>query len=361
MAYVLYENLGGPDDVLSKIRDFLLSKDFTILNNCTADLDINGSGSSDGKVLAVKKNDIYAVFRSANGKVIFDSQQNSQQAYGIGLIGATNYTVNPPSGKWFDQPNATVNNAQQVIGAGIPVKQNENYRLWCNYAVDAKNSTYMVMISLELQKGLFQHLAFGETQKVGAWTGGMLVSGSKNSYTMFPTGWSVDELFAGSNHLFGMSANPSTFLRIDVDAAPLRLKPVLWAAAGPASGVCSTGKILATPLTNLDAFSAGWFPKVPHYAYLQSQSVGDYGRNVNTANCISVNLPIVLYIQRDPDSLMNFSQVGYVSTLYSISMRNVASTSCYEIAYPKSGNLHQVFPHVKRAGMFGYDGLSIMQ
>ncbi len=358
MAYTVYEKLGGPNDVLEKIRDFLVDKGFTVLNNCTSDLDINGSGISDGNVLVVKKNDLYAVFRSANGKVIFANQQNSNQSYGIGLTCATNYTVNPPSGKWFDQPNVVVNTAQSPIGVGIPVKQSDNYRLYCNYVDDP---AIMVVLSLELEKGIFQHLAFGETQKVGTWNGGTIFSGSKNSYNMFPTSWDVEQIAAGSNHLFGMSSNPSTFLRIDVDAAPLRQNPVFWATAGPAAGTCSTGKILGTPLTNLDSLGASWFPKVPHYAYLQSQTVSDYGRNVNTLNCISVNLPIALYIQRDPDSLMNFSQVGYVPAVYAISMRNIAPASCYEISYPKSGNLHQVFPHVKRAGMFGYDGISIMQ
>lgn len=358
MAYQMYENLGGPNDVLEKMRDFLVGEGFTILNNCTPDLDIFGSGQSDGNVLAVNKRDVYAIFRSANGKVIFEDQANSNNAYGIGLACADNYTANPPSGQWFEQPNSIVNTAQKQIGAGIPVKQSGNYRLYCNHTDD---TAMMAVFTLEIEPGLFQHLAFGETQKVGAWSGGAIFSGSKSSYSMFPPGWGADQIANGSNHLFGMSADASTFLRIDVDAAPLRQNPVLWAAAGPANGNCGTGKILASSLTNLNALGAAWFPKVPHYGYLQSQTVSDYGRNVNTLNCISVNLPLALYVQRDPDSLMNFSQVGYVPGVYSISMRNVAPAGVYEISYPKSGNLHQVFPHVKRAGMFGYDGISIMQ
>lgn len=358
MAYQMYENLGGPNDVLEKIRDFLVGKGFTVLNNCTADLDIFGGGAADGIVLAVKKRDVYAIFRTANGIVIFEDQINSGNAFGIGLTCATNYTANPPSGQWFDQPNVVVNTAQKAIGAGIPAKQAGNYRLYCNYTDDP---AMMAVFTLEIEPGLFQHLAFGETQKVGAWGGGTIFSGSRSSYSMFPIGWGVDQLANGSNHLFGMSADASTFLRIDVDAAPLRQNPVLWAAAGPANGNCGTGKILASSLTNLNAIGSGWFPRVPHYGYLQSQTETDYGRNVNTLNCISVNLPLALYVQRDPDSLMNFSQVGYVPGVYSISMRNVAPASVYEISYPRSGNLHQVFPHVKRAGMFGYDGISIMQ
>lgn len=354
MAYKLYENLGGPNDVLEKIRDFLTEHAWEILNNCTDDLDITGAGTYDGKVLAVHKGDVYIIMRSANGKIIFDEQNNSANAYGIGIVGATNYTVSPPSGYWFDQPNATRNTSQKVIGAGIPAKKDANYRLYCNYISDPAD---MVIVTLELEQGLFQHMAFGTTQKVGAWTGGILYSASKSSKSIFPAGWTAEQIAFGSNHLFGTSDDPSTYLRIDVDAAPLRQNPVLWAAAGPSI----TGKILGSTLTNIQHINESWFPKIPHFAYLQSQTGDDYGRNVNTLNCISVNMPIALFIQRDPDSLLNYSQVGYVPGIYFISMRNVASASTYEISYPKSGNLHQAFPFVKRGGMFGYDGISIMQ
>lgn len=358
MAYKVYNNVGGPNDVLTKIRDFLVDNSWTILNNCTPDLDIFGSGTRDGLVLAAKINDVYAVFRSANGKLIFSNQQNSLNAYGIGLTCPTNYTVAPPSGIWHDQPNVVVNTAQQVIGAGIPVNPAGNYRLFCNY-VDKPN--VMAVFSLEILPGVFQHLAVGEVQKVGAWGGGTIFSGSKNSYTMFTAQWSPVEISKDSNHLFGVAQNPSTFCRVDVDAAPLRPSPVLWVAAGPATATCGTGKILGSTVVNIDCISQGWFPKVPHYAYLQSQTASDYGRNVNTLNCISVNMPIALFVQRDPDSLNNYSQIGYVPSVYSISMRNVAPCSVYEISYPKSGNLHQALPVVERAGLFGYDGISIQQ
>lgn len=358
MAYTLYEKLNGPNDVLGKMRDFLVNNGWSILNNCTPDLDIFGSGTADGQVLAAKIKEVYVIFRSANGKIIFEDQQNSNNAFGIGVTCATNYTANPPSGKWFDQPNVVRNTAQKVVGAGIPVRAAENYRLYCNHITDP---LVMTVFSLELEPGLFQHLAVGEVQKVGTWGGGTVFSGTKSSYNMFPAGWDADQLANGSNHLFGSSNNPSTFCRVDVDAAPLRQNPILWGAAGPVSAVCGTGKILGSTITNIECVGAAWFPKIPHYAYLESQSGSDYGRNVNTLNCISVNMPIALFIQRDPDALMNFSQIGYVTGIYFISMRNVAPASVYEISYPKSGNLHQTFPNVKRAGLFGYDGVSVVQ
>ena len=363
MAYQLYSNLAGPDDVLTKMRDFAVANGWTALENLTQDLALDGLGSYDGRRLTLKNGDIYANFRSANGKAIFATQNNATTdlAHGIGLVCSTNYTSTPPSGKWYDQPNATKHVNQEIIGVGIPVNAASNLNLYCNAISDP---AVLLIFSLEITKGIFQHLAVAATQKVGAWTGGMIYSGSRNSINMFPSAWDAITIESESNHLFGMSAKASTFLRCDIDAAPLRLNSVLWASAGPDSTSLisgCTGKILATPVCNISTLNESWFPKIPHYGYLQSQDSKDVGRNANTLNCISVNLPIALYVQRDPDALRNYSQVGYVPGLDAISIRNAAAGQTYEISYPNSDNLYQVFPHVKRGGGFGYDGISIKQ
>lgn len=364
MAYQKYENPGGPNDILGKIRDFCLANGWTILENCTADLAIDGSGVSDGQRLAIQKGSVFAVLRSANGRAIFKTQNNATaaQAYGIGVTCAASYSANPPSGYWYDQSNAIKLAAtQEVIGAGIPVKNDANYALHCNVVSDPAD---MLIFSLELEEGYFQHLAIGNTQAVGNWTGGALLSGSRNSVNMFSASWDMATIEADSNHLFGMSAKASTFLRCDIDAAPERSPAVLWASGGPngsGADACFTGKILGLPILNLSTLSAVWFPKIPHYGYLQSQNATDGGRNANTLNCISVNLPIAMYVQRDPDALMNFSQVGYVPGVDAISLKYIAPTQLYEISYPQSGNMYQVFPHCRRGGGFGYDGISIKQ
>jgi hypothetical protein len=320
---------------------------------------------TDGKRLTIKKGDVYACFRSANGKPIFQTQLNAipANAFGIGLVCSTNYSATPITGYWFDQPNATkLRSTQEVIGVGIPCNPGSNYRLYCNYINDPSD---LLVFSLEIRPGYFQHLAVANTNKVGAWTGGTIYSGSRNSVRMFSA--NVEDLNtveSESNHLFGMSKYASTFLRIDIDAAPLRMPSVLWASAGPDTSdaqACYTGKMLALGVMNNDCLTATWLPKVPHYGYLQSQNSKDSGRNTNTLNCISVNLPMALYVMRDPDSLRNFSQVGYVPGIYAISLFNITPTQLYEISYPQSGNLHQVFPHVHRKGAFGYDGFSIKQ
>ena len=322
------------------------------------------TGNIDGKRLSIKKGDVIANFRSANSKPIFQTQLNAtaSNAFGIGLVCSTNYSSTPISGYWFDQPNATkLKSTQEVIGVGIPVKPTGNYRLYCNAISDPSD---LLIFCLELEPGYFQHLAVASTNKVGAWNGGTVYSGSRNSVRMFPGSWNVSILESESNHLFGMSKYSSTFLRVDIDAAPLRMPGVLWASAGPDTAdaqACYTGKMLALGVMNNDCLTASWLPKVPHYGYLQSQNADDSGRNTNTLNCISVNLPMALYVMRDPDSLRNFSQVGYVPGVYAISLYNIAPGQLYEISYPQSGNLHQVFPHVHRKGIFGYDGISVKQ
>ena len=87
----------------------------------------------------------------------------------------------------------------------------------------------------------------------------------------------------------------------------------------------------------------------------------DAGVNSNTLNCISMNLPIYFAVKVDPDSLNNFAPIGEVSGVYLVSLLNMASASSYEVSYPTSGNLHQVFSMNRRRGLFGFDGISIKQ
>jgi hypothetical protein len=377
MANAKYTITGNMNDVLEKIRDFLTDNGWTILNNCTPDTAPNATGAPDGgEILAVKMDDCIAVMRSAMGFAIFPNQTNHNTtaaaagAYGIGLTGCTAYTANPPSGYWYDQTNPPLNTtSREVIGVGVVSCQGVSgtYELFCNFTTQPAISAIFTIKEVinnqytdKKDVAVYQHLAFGLLQKAGNWTGGMFISGSRSSYKMFVQQTTVpDNIDTDSNEMFAMSANPSFLVQGEVDSAPLLEKPILWWSAGPEKGEMSTGKILASTLTNHEYLTS--VPKVPHYGYIQSQNPTDYGRNVNTLNCISVNLPIALFVQRDPNLLMNFSFIGYIPNAYAISMRCLAPEKMYEINYPKSGNLHQVFPHIIKYGKRGYDGISILQ
>ncbi len=377
MANAKYTITGTMNDVLAKMRDFLVANSWTVLNNCTPDLIPNASGSSDGGIiLAVKKDNCIAVMRTAMGYAIFPEQRNhsgnsiAKGAYGIGLTGCTQYTSNPSSGYWYDQTNSPLNTSERnVIGVGVVSCQGKNgkFELFCNYTVKPTIGVVFTIKEIinnqntdETDVTVYQHLAFGMIQKCSSWTGGMYIAGSRSSYGMFLSDVGIpDEVDKTSNELFAMSDTPSFLVQGSVDSAPLLTKPILWWSAGPEKGNMSTGKILASTLTNHEYLAS--VPKIPHYGYLQSQNPTDYGRNVNTLNCISVNLPIALFVQRDPNLLMNFSFIGYIPNTFAISMRCLAPDKLYEINYPKSGNLHQVFPHSIKYGKRGYDGISILQ
>jgi hypothetical protein len=362
MAFTKYTNLVDPNAVLTKIRDFAIANGWTAQINMVQDTDILGGATNDGYKLCLQYGDAIFHLRSANGKKIFPTQVSGTTGlcYGIGIIGATGYNASPSSGFWYDQPGKTMHTSGEVVGAGIPVSPSNNLNLYCNVITDP---SMMLVFSLEIYAGVFQHIAFGVTEKVGNWTGGALLSASKNSNNMFPTAWTTVGIEANTNHLFGFSLKASTFLRLDVDAAPDR--DITWASAcGDLNTDITygyTGKILGIPVVDTTLMSRNDFPKIPHYGYLQSQSSDDSGRNINTLNCISVNQPLELHVLRDPDTLYNFSLVGYVPGIFFISTKCLADTNKYEISYPDSGTYYQVFSHIRRGGSLGYDGLSVKQ
>ena len=377
MSFVSYTGLTSPNAVLEKMSEFALASGWTILENCTDDLAIDESGTYDGKRLVIKNADssVFGSFRTANGKKIFESQEETTYTsggvtkntdYGIGLIGHTAYTANPSSGLWFDQPEVTRHlSTGEAIGVGVAMNPDAEYTLYCNCVTSPAD---MLIFSL-YDGNIFQHLAIGNLEKVGNWDGGLIISASRNSYYMFTksTTYAVSAMEQECAPIFSSTQYASTFLRIDVDAAPDRapsIGGILWASSGStASGIQYgyTGKQLALPVFTSEVEGSTWGAKIPNYRKLQSQNSTDTGINVNTLNCITMNMNLAAYVVRDPDSLRNLSPVGYISGCYFISLRNVAPADCYEISYPQSGSLHQVFPYTRRRGVYGMDGFSVVQ
>ncbi|WP_371380912.1 hypothetical protein [Sporomusa aerivorans] len=361
MAYTK-TSITTPNQLLVALSTFATSSGWTVLYEGD-DTPIDGTTGTDGKRLVIQSpgGDTFAHFRAANGKNIFTTHNTTGYMYGVGLTCSTAYTESPTSGKWFDQTGACQMTTGEVIGCGIPIYFNKACNVYFNHISDPAE---MITISVELFDGVFQHMAVGETYKIGSWTGGTIFSASRNSANMFVSSMTSQTIEATSDYIFAVNARANTFLRANIDAAPNRSPEVLWGSAGPATATADagyTGKRIALPVFGDDVISNSWYPKIPHYRYIQSQSTTDTGRNVNTLNCISVNLPLAVYVLRDPDALSNFSQVGYVPGIYFISTRNVAPASTYDINYPASGNLFQSFPQTSRGGSLGYDGISIKQ
>ena len=94
---------------------------------------------------------------------------------------------------------------------------------------------------------------------------------------------------------------------------------------------------------------------------MQSRNRLDGGMNVNTLNCVSINMPLFVSVRVDPDVLDNYAAVGLVPGIYFISTLNVQTGQTYETVYPESGQMCQAFPFGRRRGHYGFDGISIKQ
>ena len=151
----------------------------------------------------------------------------------------------------------------------------------------------------------------------------------------------------------------NTFLRIDIDNATSDSRGnIYWASSGEDN---ITGKKLSLPIRTGNGTIPYGNGEIPHFYYLQSHSRLDSGRNVNTLNCITLNLPIFMAVCVDPDYLQNYAAVGEVRGVYFISMFNLQTSSVYTINRPDSTESCQGFSVGRRRGNYGFDGISILQ
>lgn len=396
--------ISTPDELVTQIVEFARESAWNVVEEPVADLDIINDQMSDGIRASISTPDGKNFFniRSANGYQIFNKQRlgidlNSwysshldqdgnyvpttppinNSMHGVGITASSAHST--AAKKWFDHADApkyaTTNNTGDVLGIGVQLIQGLNYTVFAN-CINEESSpvlTFSICHYRTTETGtaepIFQQLVFGHIKKIGSWNGGQFLSGTSNSYRMFvalqaDVDMNLDLIELNLLRIFGTEQDASTFLRIDMDDAPSR-GYIIWASSGSTgtSGtVCYTGKQMSLPIRGSTSDgSSAWAPKTPHYYFLQSQSPTDQGRNSNTLNCITVNLPLMMCVVRDPDKLRQFSPVGYIPGIYFISLYNIASAGTYEINYPTSGDLYQVFPMSKRGGIFGYDGISIKQ
>ena len=208
---------------------------------------------------------------------------------------------------------------------------------------------------------LFQttHLIFGNLDKYDTWTGGAYFSGSATRY-MMKTAYKVyedkDESDSAILPVLSSGQYSNTFLRIDIDEAPSDKRGnIYWASSG-ADNI--TGKKLSLPIRVKGQSQNG---KIPHYLYLQSQGRLDWGRDINTLNCITINMPIYFSVCVDPDAMNLYAPAGAANGIYFISTLNMQTSHIYEIQYPESNILCEIFPMGKRRGYYGFDGISIYQ
>ena len=376
MAYKEYNHLSSPNEVLEAMASYIKEKGYEVVQDVIDDLNIYDRTTTDGKKLIFKNKtkNYFICLRSANGTQIFGDTDETKQDdatkitsdkfYGIGMTVAEGYSSVK---RWYAQYNAPVKlKTTNVLGVWMPVPTKIDgtpvkYTLYCNDVALPSNSLVFSLVKEDDTYHQCAHLAFCNLFKFEEWTGGALFSGSAtinmmaNAYRCFIHNKTADSYILP---LFSSTTRDSnTFLRIDIDGATSDERGnILWASSGANN---ETGKKLALPIRTASSDSTNG--KIPNYYWLQSKDRLDWGKNINTLNCITVNLPLFVAVLVDPDALGNYASVGSISGVYYISTLNMQTACTYEMSYPKSGDLVQIFPMGKRRGFYGFDGISIKQ
>ena len=195
MAYVSYTGLATPNDVISKIADYVTSQGYTIDKPLSDDLNIYDQSSVDGKIFAFKdvSNTYTVVLRSANGNSIFGvtneaimdttSIVSGTHYEGIGMTVGESFSS---SVRWYNQdkaPHLLKSNVACGVFMPVPTSLKDGtptYTLYCN-RVKSPSDTLIFSIVKE-NDSYYQtaHLVVGILDKYDEWTGGIYFSGSAN-------------------------------------------------------------------------------------------------------------------------------------------------------------------------------------
>lgn len=403
MAYVKYQDLQTPNEVLLKMAEYIESRGYQIVQPVIDDVNIYDQSTVDGKrfVFKSRSDDYFIILRSANGVNIFGTNNSDEMDvetpktgigyYGIGMTMSAGYSAVQ---RWYDQYLAPVgkttrtlddgSKSKDVLGVWIPVVPRDGtiiteadiskaYTLYCNNIVQPSD-TFVFTVIGELGDGDTLRgwdkrcvtMTGGDLMKYDDWVGGVFMSASsvpslcEQAYKFFSLGEIGDEPLYTANDdgiLPPLSSGSisNTFLRINIDDAVTEARgEIRWACSGTDN---ITGKPMSLPIR----VAGGGNGAVPHFIPLQSTGGTDWGRNINTLNCISLNMPIFMAVRVDPDSLNNYACAGQVTGVYYVCNLNMQSGEVYELDYPNSNDTSQIFSFSMRRGRYGFDALSIRQ
>lgn len=371
MAFVSYPNLSTANEVLEAIADYITSLNYTISQPLVDDLNIYDRASSDGKKFCFQNRDgeYFILLRSVNGTQVFGTTNDSAMDIttpetnshytGIAMTVSEGYSS---SARWYNQYHVPKKKGgTQVYGVFMPVDESHDYTytLYCNN-IDRPTDTIVFTLVKENDTYMqHSHLCYADVNKYDSWEGGAFFTGScpismmSDAFKCYEHTQQADQYIMP---VFCSSKVSNSFLRINIDDAPLVARgEIIWASSGTDN---ETGKKLSLPIRTGENMNG----KIPHYYYLQSSSRLDWGRNVCTLNAITINMPIFLAVLVDPDLLDNYAAVGHITGTYFVSNLNMQTSHVYEISYPESNKLCQVFSiRGKRRGANGFDGLSLQQ
>ena len=380
MSFVKYTGLHNPNEVLTKIAEYVKSRGYEVADDLKDDLNIYDMGGNDGKrfVFKDRSKEYFICLRSCNGVNIFGTNDDSEmdvaskdekaEYSGIGMIVSEGYSKVQ---RWYNQYNIPLTyRGKKALGAYIPIPQDKGYTytLWCN---NVTKPTDTLVFTVEKEGSYYKqvvHLVVANLDKYDEWDGGIIFSGSanqdmlKSSATVFDedvsTPQKLDETNMADSCILpvlssGIASN--SFLRIDIDDAPSEKRgKVLWACSGTNN---ETGKPMSLPV-RVKQLGNG---DIPSYRFMQSKDRLDAGRNFNTLNALTIAMPTFVAVRVDPDAMNNYAPAGVVSGFHFVSTINMQTSGIYKIGYPSSATNHQVFPFGKRRGAYGFDGFSIKQ
>ena len=399
MAYVKYTDLETPDEVLTKMAEYITSRGYTIIEPLKDDTNIYDRSSVDGKkfVFMDRTQTYYVHLRSFNEIWPFGTTDDAYmdiqtpnvdyKYQGIAMTVSEGYSKTQ---RWYNQYLVPINlRGKDVQFVCIPIPSraelnsngtnNENYNLnkytlYCNNIVEPSDTLIFSVVAENVGGDAYRghdyravHLACGMLRKYDNWEGGFWFTGStvpsmiKSAYDLFAKSSLEDEdafyeiKDSGILPILSSGSVSNTFLRIDIDDAPKESRGYIrWASSG-------TDNITGKPMSMPVRVSGGGNGLIPHYANMQSQNKLDWGRNINTLNCITLNMPNYMAVRVDPDVLNNYAACGQVTGVYYVSMLNMQTSYLYEMSYPRSQDLCEVFSYSMRRGRFGFDGISIRQ
>lgn len=387
MAYVAYKGLKTPDEVISKIAEFIKTTGLTIVQDLVDDYDIYTASAVDGKKFAFKLShsesnnktvENVVVLRSANGTNIFgmtdDSQQQLNQSQfkkdihyeGIGMTVGDAYSATVT---WHNQQNTPhVVKSTTALGVFMPITTQVtdiSYTLYCNYLKKEEKTLVFSVVRENTFQRQSAHLIVGNLSKYDMWHGGVYFTGSLNgsindfdmtikAYKLFEDTYELPEAY--TLPVFCQGSKGGTYLQIDIDEAPSDSRGNIHWASSFIDKSIGTGKQLAVPVRNSDSGA-----NIPNYYYMQSKDRLDWGKNNNLLNCITVDLPIYFAVCVDPDVIQDYACCGYCYGLSYISLLNFQTGEAYHIDKYNSESLEQVFTMDKRRGWYGFDGFGVDQ
>jgi hypothetical protein len=103
---------------------------------------------------------------------------------------------------------------------------------------------------------------------------------------------------------------------------------------------------------------------LPTYYVMNSPAFNLPTKNHNTCNGITLCLPILFFVQREPRVLDLYSIVGSTNTITFVDMFNMSSGRIIQSSYPTEQPYYQCFSIYKRRsekGLLGYTGIAFRQ